>query len=211
MDYAQMYKVRRKVSMDFNPCLIWNLFMWRHYLFFPQLLPNARRASVDGILRSGGLKSHQDFWGRLRITLWGLTADPWTACGVDASVAAIRVIRTDTIKSLAWVHLGTWCKKMKTRHGYPSNTLRLTKSLICPTSFGITVLKGSNLICDLFYFFHHFHIFRWIFFLIWRCYKLARMFSGEHMTVRRFCRGVTAHGSPSRTAPDYEFMIWRAD
>lgn len=42
---------------------------------------------------------------------------------------------------------------MKTRHGYPSYTLRLTKSLVCLTLFGITVQKGSNLICDFLSFF----------------------------------------------------------
>ncbi len=43
---------------------------------FPPASPDAHRAAVDGIFKSGGLKSHQDFRGRLRVTLWGLTADP---------------------------------------------------------------------------------------------------------------------------------------
>lgn len=61
-----------KVSMDFNPCLMWNLFMWRHFLFhnfsqFPQSCCWCRSGG-------SGLKSHQDFWGRLWVTLgvWSL-------------------------------------------------------------------------------------------------------------------------------------------
>lgn len=96
----------QSVSVDFNPCLIWNLFIWRYFSQF--------RAAVDGILRSGeDLNLIKTCGGRLRVTLWGLTADPWTACGADASISAICVIRANTIKRLTGVHLSIWCKRRK--------------------------------------------------------------------------------------------------
>lgn len=109
MDYGLMSTVRRRFP--------WTLISVWFEIYLcgdpPLNSPSALRAAVDGILRSGGLKSHQDFWRRLRVTLWGLTADPWTACGVDASVSSICVIRTNIIKCLAWIHLSIWCKRWK--------------------------------------------------------------------------------------------------
>lgn len=84
--------------------LVWFEIYLCEVSFFSSTFANSPRAAVE----EWGLKSHQDFWERLRLTLRGLTDDPWTACGADASEAAICVIRTNKIKCLASIHLSIW-------------------------------------------------------------------------------------------------------
>lgn len=97
-----------KVSMDFNPCLICLIYSCGLFPSFPSS-SNSLWAAVDGNLKSEALNLIEPSGGGLRVTLWGLTADPWTAC----SASAICVIRTNTIRSLASFHRSIWSKRWK--------------------------------------------------------------------------------------------------
>lgn len=98
--------------MDFNP----SLFEIDLSFFLPSTSPQHPQSCCWWYFKSEGPKSHQDFWGRLTVTVWGMTADPWTACNAGASVSAFCVIRTNIIKCLAWIHRSIWRKHIHAFH-----------------------------------------------------------------------------------------------
>lgn len=75
----------------------WTLIPVWFEIYLSSNSPGAPRSCCWWYFKSEGLKSHQDFWGRLTLALSGLTVDPRTACSKDASASAFCVIRTNLI------------------------------------------------------------------------------------------------------------------
>lgn len=97
-------------------------------LFPPPSTPtHALRTAVEGIFKSEEITSHQDYWGRLTLTLWGV--DSWSLNSLHSEcqpVNALCVIRTNN-QEFGLNSLQHMMTMTETKHIYPFDTVCLMK------------------------------------------------------------------------------------